>query len=279
MPFCHISNEFSVFLQEINYCMAKLIFYKYQGTGNDFVIIDGITQSLPNFSTSEIEQLCDRKFGIGADGLMYILPSSIADFKMQYFNADGAESTMCGNGGRCISHLAYKLGLIESKTTFEAIDGLHTAEIKDDTVKLGMISVDLVSKNEANDYILNTGSPHYVSFTTLDRLYEIIDFGKSIRYNEIYTQEGINVNLAYWNGQALDVATYERGVEDETLSCGTGVTAAAIAFATKELADSPININTKGGALKVHFERDVAAFKNIILEGPAMMTFKGEIEI
>ncbi len=259
--------------------MSKLIFYKYQGTGNDFIIIDGITQSIPNFSTSEIEQLCDRKFGIGADGLLYILPSDKADFRMQYFNADGAESTMCGNGGRCIAHLAHALGLCKNNTTFEAIDGLHTAEILGDSVLLGMIEVESIETNDQNDCILNTGSPHYVKFTSLEHLYKIVDFGKSIRYNETYTKEGINVNLAYWNGQALDVATYERGVEDETLSCGTGVTAAAIAYAFKALADSPITINTKGGTLKVHFEREVSAFKNIILEGPAIMVFKGEIEI
>lgn len=259
--------------------MTTLTFYKYQGTGNDFIIIDGIYQEVPHFSTSDIEQLCDRKFGIGADGLMYILPSDHADFRMQYFNADGAESTMCGNGGRCIAHLAHALGICGNDTKFEAIDGLHTATITGDTVQLGMIDVSEIVVNDQKDYILNTGSPHYIRFTSLDHLYEITEFGKSIRYNEVYTKDGINVNLAYWNGKALDVATYERGVEDETLSCGTGVTAAALAYAVKELAPSPITINTKGGTLTVHFERDSTSFKNIVLEGPAIMTFKGEIEI
>ncbi len=259
--------------------MATLTFYKYQGTGNDFIIIDGIHQELPLFDMDDIEQLCDRKFGIGADGLMYILPSEEADFRMQYFNADGGESTMCGNGGRCIAHLAHELGICKNETTFMAVDGIHHATVNGDAVKLGMLDVEEITKNEEQDFVLNTGSPHYIHFTSLEHLYEIVDYGKSIRFNDDYKKEGINVNMAYWNGEALDVATYERGVEDETLSCGTGVTAAALAFAQKEFAQSPIAINTKGGKLKVHFERHGNHYKNIVLEGPATMVFKGELTI
>jgi diaminopimelate epimerase len=259
--------------------MTSFNFYKYQGTGNDFIILDGIDQELPHFSTSQIEQLCDRKFGIGADGFMLILPCDDTDFKMKYYNADGEESTMCGNGGRCIAHLAHDLGHCENETNFMAVDGSHHATIDGDNVKLGMSDVEDITVNENLDYILNTGSPHYVHFTKLENMYEIVDYGKSIRFSDTYAKEGINVNLAYWNGNALDVATYERGVEDETLSCGTGVTAAALAFAFQGKTSSPLTINTKGGQLKVHFLKTFNGFDNIILEGPATMVFKGEISI
>jgi diaminopimelate epimerase len=255
-------------------------FYKYQGAGNDFIIFDCINEPCPNLSEAKIEQLCDRRFGIGADGLMYILPHESLDFKMKYFNNDGKESTMCGNGGRCIAHLAYHLNLSKSTARFDAIDGYHEAIISDDIVALGMIDVHSISRNDYEDYILNTGSPHYVHFSEINQLEQIVPYGKSIRYNNIYAKDGINVNIVAEQGDTLHVATYERGVEDETLACGTGVTAVAIAYGNKNGVEGPIKIKTKGGDMKIHFQADPnGGYKNVVLEGPAVFVFKGSIEL
>jgi diaminopimelate epimerase len=199
---------------------------------------------------------------------------------MQYFNSDGEESTMCGNGGRCIAHLAHKLSLTSDVVSFEAIDGLHTAIIEGDMVKLGMNDVSKIKINEQNDYVLNTGSPHYVHFCNSNELNHIVSFGKQIRYNEEYKKEGINVNMVNTiDEQSIEVATYERGVEDETYSCGTGVTAAAIAYSKANNKSSPIYIKTKGGDLIVHFDIEDNTYINVILEGPATYVFEGQVTI
>ena len=254
-------------------------FYKYQGTGNDFIIFDGINHPFPNLSTEEIAELCNRRFGIGADGLMIIMPSDDYDFYMLYYNSDGNESTMCGNGGRCISHLAFLNEICEETTTFEAVDGLHTAEINENIVKLQMKSGIKIDKNQNGDYIINTGSPHYVHFDKIEKLDNVVEYGKAIRYNDIYKKEGINVNLVNWENNVLNVATYERGVEDETLSCGTGVTASALATHELYNAQSPIIIKTKGGNLKVHFTKVDDLYEDVFLEGPAEYVFEGDIEL
>lgn len=254
-------------------------FYKYQGTGNDFIIFDGINHAFPNLGSEEIAQLCDRRFGIGADGLMIIMPSDDYDFYMLYYNSDGNESTMCGNGGRCIAHLALMNDICEENTTFEAVDGLHTAEINDDIVKLQMRSGIKYTINADKDYIIDTGSPHYIHFDNLEKLQNIVEYGESIRYSDLYKKEGINVNVANVDNDIIHVATYERGVEDETLSCGTGVTAAAIAANEKYNLPSPISIKTKGGNLKVYFKRNGNTYEDVYLEGPAKMVFEGEIEL
>jgi diaminopimelate epimerase len=260
--------------------MKTFNFYKYQGAGNDFIIFDCINEEDPRLTTSQIERLCDRRFGIGADGLMYILPHEEFDFKMQYFNSDGNESTMCGNGGRCIAHLANHLGISDALAKFEAIDGYHEATISGDSVALGMIDVNSVRVNEVGDYILNTGSPHYIHFTSEAALGEIVNFGRHIRYNETYKATGINVNMAAPVSDVLHVATYERGVEDETFACGTGVTAVALAYSLKQDASSPIKIKAKGGDMKIHFTKNEDnSFTNVILEGPAIMVYKGTIKI
>jgi diaminopimelate epimerase len=259
--------------------MTEFKFYKYQGAGNDFVLFDCIHDPHPNLTQAQIEKICDRRFGIGADGLMYILPSGHSDFKMQYFNADGRESTMCGNGGRCIAHLAHHLKICKPETTFEAIDGLHHAQIEQDNVKLGMIDVHQIETNEKGDYILNTGSPHYIHFTSLAKLETVLPYGQSIRYNETYKEQGINVNMACFNDDILHVVTYERGVENETLACGTGVTAAALALSNKQQVSSPVIIKSKGGMMKIHFTKNGDHFENVVLEGPAMYVFDGKINI
>lgn len=252
-------------------------FYKYQGTGNDFVLIDNRNLKFPK-STELIEKLCDRRFGIGGDGLILLENSDKADFKMVYYNSDGRESTMCGNGGRCIAAFAHFLGIFESKTSFLAIDGLHEAEIKNGIVKLKMSDVNQIS-SQGNDFVLNTGSPHYVKYVETLNNYKVFENGNEIRNSETYKEDGINVNFVeVLSGRQLFVRTYERGVEDETYSCGTGVTAAALTFMNKNHQTS-VEVKVLGGELKVYAEKNGDGFSDIWLEGAADQVFKGEINI
>lgn len=252
-------------------------FYKYQGAGNDFIMIDN-RQTVININQHQlIEQICDRRFGIGADGLILIQNHIDYDFEMVYFNADGYQSSMCGNGGRCAVAFAKYLGIINTKTRFLAIDGEHKAIVeKDDWVELKMTNVDTVEVNK-NHFVLDTGSPHYVTF--IDRLDDIDVFnqGRSIRYNDRFNEKGINVNFVENTADGISVATYERGVEDETFACGTGVTACAIAHWIQYKTMTNIPIKTKGGNLSVSFEVENNQFKNIWLCGGATFVFKGEI--
>ena len=256
----------------------KLHFYKYQGTGNDFVIIDNRQKILSKNDTKKIKLLCDRKFGIGADGCIFLESSSEYDFKMVYFNADGNESTMCGNGGRCIVAFAHYLGIIGSETTFEAIDGLHYAAVEKDEIDLQMQDVTEVKVYE--DYcFLNTGSPHHVQFEEDIENFDIKNIGAHIRY-DVYGKEGSNVNFVKkLSEQEFRVRTYERGVEDETLSCGTGVTAVAIAmYHTQQTSSKEIELLVEGGKLKVRFDYMDNNYKNVFLKGKAIQVFKGEID-
>lgn len=259
----------------------KLTFYKYQGTGNDFVILDNRNLTFPKNDTKLINFLCDRRFGIGADGLMLLENDNLTDFKMVYYNADGNESSMCGNGGRCLTAFAKKMGIISDKATFNAVDGLHHAVIDDnDLVSLQMIDVESVKVDE--DYVfLNTGSPHHVQFVENLELYDVRGEGARIRYGELYGELGSNVNFVYQeNASEFSIRTYERGVEDETLSCGTGATAVAIAMHELGKTNSKeVNINVQGGKLKISFDKDSNTYKNVFLTGPAQFVFKGEIEI
>jgi len=253
-------------------------FYKYQGTGNDFVMVDNREQTFNKRDTKRIAFLCDRRFGVGADGLILLENHSTLDFKMVYYNADGNESTMCGNGGRCLVAFAKQLGVIENKAVFEAIDGLHHAEIDDDIVKLQMQDVNIIEKFE-NHVFLNTGSPHHVQFEDAIEYFDIKEKGAKIRNGEPYFTEGTNVNFVKKvNDEVFRVRTYERGVEDETLSCGTGVTAVAIAMhAIAETTESTIKLNVQGGKLKVSFDVDNGSYKNVWLMGPAKFVFEGKI--
>ncbi|MEM8908988.1 MAG: diaminopimelate epimerase [Bacteroidota bacterium] len=254
-------------------------FYKYQGTGNDFVLIDNRGAGhLQGRDTDLIKRLCDRRFGIGADGLILLQERQGYDFEMVYFNADGRESSMCGNGGRCITAFAKFLGIIHERTHFLAIDGPHDAFIDvEDWVELKMSDVASVESGE-DYFIMDTGSPHYVIFVEdLDDI-DVVNNGQAIRYSERFRAEGINVNFVEKNRSGIMVATYERGVEDETLSCGTGVTAAAIAYYLKQpTADrQEVAISSKGGPLKVRLAPDAeGGFQNVWLGGAAQQVFQG----
>ena len=208
-------------------------FYKYQGTGNDFIMIDNRHPVISKNQTELIARLCDRKFGIGADGLILLQEKKSVDFEMVYFNSDGRESSMCGNGGRCLIKFAKDLGIISNQCEFAAIDGLHEGHIlKDGTVSLKMGDVKGI-ENFYDDFILNTGSPHYVVLTKGVADINIVEHAKKIRCSEKFAKDGININFVESKGNhKLFVRTYERGVEDETLSCGTGVVASALAFAS-----------------------------------------------
>lgn len=258
----------------------KFTFYKYQGTGNDFVIIDNRGLKL-TLTKQQINTLCDRRFGIGADGLMLLENDTEYDFGMKYFNSDGKESTMCGNGGRCLVAFTKMLQIIESKTRFKAIDGVHKAIINDDeTISLEMQNVSKVNRVN-NNYYLNTGSPHYVLFRDdIDKI-DVIKRGREIRFSEEFKPGGTNVNFVEIKNDKLYVRTYERGVENETLSCGTGVTASAISASIHTKTDkSSYKIITKGGKLSVSYKKiNHNSFKNIWLTGPATFVFKGEITL
>ena len=253
----------------------EFTFYKYQGTGNDFVLIDNREERFPKENTDLVSKICNRRFGIGADGLMLLENHPTADFRMVYFNSDGKLSSMCGNGGRCMVHFAKHLGMISEKTTFEAVDGIHEATIKKNWVSLKMADVKEIIVSEDFSF-LDTGSPHHVEMVTELKNFDVFSKGKDIR-NEIYGEEGANVNFVEQIEDAnFSVRTYERGVEDETLSCGTGVTAVALAmFETGKTQKNRITLNTPGGQLLVRFEKESDGYKNIFLEGPAVQVFKG----
>lgn len=253
-------------------------FYKYQGTGNDFVMIDNRLQTFNKKDTKHIAFLCDRRFGIGADGLILLENHATLDFKMVYYNADGNESTMCGNGGRCLVAFANQLDVIKDKAVFEAIDGVHHASIENGIVKLQMLDVDVVEKHK-NHVFLNTGSPHHVQFEENMDTFNIKTKGAAIRYGAPYNASGSNVNFVKKiNDQTFTVRTYERGVEDETLSCGTGVTAVAIAMhALKETTANLITLKVQGGELKVCFDVENGVYKNVWLIGPATYVFSGKL--
>ncbi|WP_185113199.1 MULTISPECIES: diaminopimelate epimerase [unclassified Chryseobacterium] len=253
-------------------------FYKYQGTGNDFIMLDNRAGEWNTLEISAIKMLCDRRFGIGADGLIKINSAEGVDFEVDYYNSDGSKS-FCGNGARCSVAFAHFLGIFkESETTFTAIDGLHQAEISGDIVKLKMSDVKDILK-DGEDSVLNTGSPHYIKYVTEIADVNVFEEGKNIRYSPDYKDEGINVNFVeVLSDEKIFVRTYERGVEDETYSCGTGVTAAALTYLEKNSA-MEIAVKTLGGDLKVYADKNKGSFENIWLEGPARQVFNGEIEI
>ena len=256
-----------------------LHFYKYQGTGNDFVIIDN-REGFIQLSDKQVALLCDRHFGIGADGLMLLNKHHSYDFEMVYYNADGALGTMCGNGGRCLSKFAFDKGIQPSSYTFIASDGEHEAVIDPNGwVHLKMIDVQEISiVHEAT--VLNTGSPHYIKPVSDLSNYDVFTEGKNIRYNDTYNQKGINVNFVEWNDNELFVRTYERGVENETFSCGTGVAAAAIAMSKDTLGVHETKIRTLGGNLLIKFNKiNTQQYRDVWLCGPALFVFDGEITI
>jgi len=259
----------------------KVSFYKYQGAGNDFVILDNRDAKYSSLTPKQVKHLCDRRFGIGADGLMLLSKKEGCDFEMVYFNADGNESSMCGNGGRCLTKFASQMGILKTTYLFKAIDGMHEAEIDiDDTVRLKMQDVNKVDKHSSYT-LLNTGSPHFVKFTADIMNVDVLQTGREIRYSNAFKEEGVNVNFVETiDEDNIYVRTYERGVEDETLSCGTGVTAAALLCAHNDNGFNRVEVRTPGGHLSVEFDKiDDQHFKNIWLCGPAELVYKGEIDI
>lgn len=259
----------------------EIEFYKYEGTGNDFVIIDNRAAFFPKENNNLIAYLCDRRFGIGGDGLILLENDVISDFRMVYFNADGNESTMCGNGGRCLVAFANRLGLVAKSANFIAIDGMHYATISDnDIVSLQMKNVEKLT-HSTESVFLDTGSPHHVLLVTDLENYNIKENGAAIRYSDLYGKMGVNVNFVEQiNPDTFSIRTYERGVEDETLSCGTGATAVAIAMKSTGKTDSDVvKINVLGGKLEISFDDNSGMFTNIFLKGAARYVFEGKINI
>ncbi len=256
-------------------------FYKYQGTGNDFIILDNRENMHNTIDAALIKKLCDRHFGIGADGLMILNTSTESDFDMKYYNSDGNESTMCGNGGRCMAVFAKDLGIIDNHTTFHAIDGKHEASIRQQgEVELKMSDIDSILIKETY-FQLNSGSPHYVHFTEGVADMDIKKEGALIRNSPVYKEEGINVNFVErLADKSLFVRTYERGVEDETLSCGTGVVACAISSVQDQIGVHEITVKTLGGSLLVKCTNiDGQHFNQISLSGQAGSVFNGVFRI
>lgn len=259
----------------------ELEFYKYQGTGNDFVMIDNRSNTFPKENTQLVAHLCDRRFGIGADGLILLDTDATSDFRMVYYNSDGNLSSMCGNGGRCLVAFAKKLNVIQNETTFMATDGLHHATVgADGIVSLQMIDVAEI-KNTQDYSFLNTGSPHHVQIVEDLKHFNVKENGAAIRYGNLYGQAGSNINFVKKIDETtFSLRTYERGVEDETLACGTGATAVAIAMnATGQTNSNEINLNVEGGKLAVSFDKVNEKYTNVFLKGPAEFVFKGTIEI
>lgn len=257
----------------------EINFYKYHGTGNDFIMLNNMSGELNIASIkANFKSWCDRRFGIGADGVIVLSKHDELDFEMLYYNADGNASSMCGNGGRCIVHFAHSLGLINDQCKFMAVDGIHHASILENgSVSLKMSEVSEINKYEL-DYILDTGSPHYVSFKENVTHLNVASAGFQIRHSGPFAEKGINVNFAHEVEDGLYVRTYERGVEAETYSCGTGVVAAALAFAFKsDSTKNNIDIRTLGGNLNVSFEEKEQAYHNIWLTGPATCVYKGQV--
>lgn len=257
----------------------KISFSKYHGTGNDFVILDNRDGSYSSLNLEQIKFICDRRFGIGSDGLMMLENAEGYDFKMRYFNADGKEGSMCGNGGRCLVQFAKDCGIVKSTYHFIASDGPHEAIILESgLIKLKMQDVEGVEEHQQYK-ILNTGSPHFIQYVDHLDAFDVYKEGKAIRYSDTFKEEGINVNFVTRLSDGIRIRTYERGVEDETLSCGTGATASALATAEKE-GPQIIKVKVQGGELSIAFNKvGMQCFNDIWLIGPAQFVYSGEISI
>jgi len=260
----------------------RLPFFKYHGTGNDFILIDN-RAALFRGDTTAIKHLCHRRFGIGADGLILLQDKPGYDFEMVYYNADGNTSSMCGNGGRCITAFAARLGIIKDHTNFMAVDGPHQAKIisydplnHEAIVSLQMKDIEQVEKGK-DFYFLDTGSPHYVTYVDEISTVNVNEEGEKVRNNQRFKEKGTNVNFVQEQNETLQVRTYERGVEAETWSCGTGVTASALVTALKNDHAGFYQVETPGGSLRVYFEKAGQGFKNVFLQGPATFVFDGNI--
>ena len=259
--------------------LMTLQFNKYQGAGNDFIIIDNRKTILDPDDSKLINRLCDRRFGIGADGLILISGYRDTDFEMKYFNSDGRIGSMCGNGGRCTAHFALKHGIAGKKQRFMAFDGIHEAEVSGDIVRLQMADVNEY-KIIAGHYFINTGSPHYIVFTNdIDKI-DVNAEGKKLRWSPLFAPGGTNVNFVELKDKGLYIRTFERGVEEETLACGTGVTASAIASVLNGHFDTgAVSVKARGGDLKVEFKFSNEKITGVWLTGPATFVFEGIVRI
>ncbi len=259
--------------------MEKIKFFKYQGTGNDFIMIDDRARVFDADDNKLIEKICLRRFGIGADGLILIRIHPGVDFELVYFNSDGYPGTLCGNGSRCAVHFARHLGIIDQKAVFKTVEGNLDAVIRDELVYLHMPDVKgIVEKGDA--FFIDTGSPHHICFVNGLETYDVYNSGKAIRYSDEYSEGGTNVNFVEpVSADKIFVRTYERGVENETLSCGTGVTASAIAYGLQR-GHSDVKVRTPGGDLEIQFRKaDDGRVTDIHLIGPAKPVFEGEIDL
>lgn len=266
----------------------KIPFVKMSGSGNDFILIDHRKPFLDEGSLKEfIRKVCQRRTSVGADGLILVENSDKADFKWRFFNSDGSEAEMCGNGGRCVARFAFLKGISGSVLTFETIAGILSAEVKDKRVKLELTkphslkldgTIPIEGKELTFSY-LNTGVPHTVLFTQdLERV-DVVRLGSMIRYHPLFAPTGTNVNFVRLeDGNQLSIRTYERGVEDETLACGTGAVASALIAGFKGRAQSPVSIKTRGGEiLIVYFEIEGEEVKKVFLEGDANVIYEAEM--
>ncbi|HUR09803.1 MAG TPA: diaminopimelate epimerase [Flavitalea sp.] len=258
----------------------EVSFHKYQGTGNDFIIMDNRDLRYKTLTAEKVKKLCDRRFGIGADGLMFLQEKEGYDFEMIYFNSDGKPASMCGNGGRCLVKFARSLGIDRVVYKFMASDGDHEGEIDDEIISIKMRDVDDIREYHG-DFILNTGSPHYVKIINNLKDFDVFRKGREIRNSNNFQKDGINVNFVEQISEdEIYVRTYERGVEDETLSCGTGITAAAIICYHNDNGYNDVTVQTRGGKLTVEYDRrGDDRYENIWLCGPAEKVFEGTTTI
>lgn len=258
--------------------MGHIQFFKYQGTGNDFILVDDRKGNFPLSNTTLIQQMCRRRFGVGADGLILLQQDNETDFLMNFYNPDGSQS-YCGNGSRCAVHFANTLGIIGSECSFRAIDGVHLGKITEHAVEISIRPVNeiLEQAEEGEQWLINTGSPHYIVFCADTEQVNLLEEARKIRYSDTFRDKGVNVNFVeITSPQSVRMRTYERGVEDETLSCGTGVTAAAIAHWRRGGEPGMVDVLTRGGRLKVKAAMQPdGSFTDVWLIGPAEQTFSG----
>ena len=261
----------------------RILFFKYHGAGNDFILLDNRSGEFDFLSNEQISHLCDRHFGIGSDGLIKLSTHEDCHFYMDFYNPDATKS-FCGNGARCAVAFFAKLTNVHSTITFEAIDGQHEASIEDNNqIRLKMNDVESIEQNSSSSFELNTGSPHLVLIEQSIGSLDVVSKGAAIRFSEKYVKNGINVNfIEEINPKSIAIRTYERGVENETLACGTGITAAALSFALKNnlMGIHSVDVRALGGDLSVEFDHiEWGKFRQIYLIGPAQFVFHGIFDL
>jgi diaminopimelate epimerase len=263
-------------------------FYKMSGTGNDFILIDNRDGSLAVGDVADFARsLCERKVSVGADGLFLIERSEKVDFRWRFFNADGSEAEMCGNGARCAARFAYLLGIAGERMSFETGAGIIDAEVRGDIVKVRLTEPrDLVMNDQIQIrnqmlfvHSINTGVPHVVYFVRDPDGFDVFDTGRAIRYHDHYQPAGTNANfVSVVDNHTIRVRTYERGVEDETLACGTGSVASVLIAARKGLVESPVDVRVQSGELlRIYFEAAEDGFTKVYLEGNAKVVYQGSL--